>query len=90
MSDTLLCTKEKLRIALGAVAALLATCALLNLVFSDSWLEAGASLVLALLALVALLLAVGKPRLRRPGASTNTQQQNPPPAILRHQEDNRR
>ncbi len=80
-------SKERLRIAVGAIAALVGSAGFFNLAFSSSWIEAGASLVIGFVGIALFLLAAGKPRPRWNGASTNTQLQQSPPAILRDVED---
>ena len=56
---------------------------------AESWLAAAILVAIGALALGILFLIVGKSRLRRTGAPTNTQLQQTPPAIIRSSYDDR-
>lgn len=73
--------KERLLVAIGAGAFIVAMLAFFNVVWSSSWAEAGVSITLCLLASGIYRLVSGRTGPRWRGAPTNTQLQDVPPTI---------
>ena len=73
--------KDRVVVHIGVVAAIVAVIAVNWGFVADSWQEMPVALLVAVIALAVLNWAIGKPPQSRPGAPTNTQLQDPPPAI---------
>ena len=75
-------SRSRVLASIGAGAAVVFMLAVGEMVFASSFTYGAASAVVALLAMGVLLWALRGSRHRKPGASTNTQLQHSPPAII--------
>jgi integral membrane sensor domain MASE1 len=74
---------DRALVLLGATAGVVFVVAVVEAAFASSWVGTAISSALALLALAVLVLSVRNSQWKRPGAPTNVQLQQSPPAIIK-------